>query len=110
MGPGDLWPTGRPDDGGWGAGGRVRHPDFTDPNPFKPEGDLRFAQAIKANGRVILSADYLSADSTVKAEGASHISRAIDIFIDPAAGWGFDNFKPDLDFIVRRHMHVPPNP
>jgi len=93
-----------------GARAVVFDMDFTDPNSTKPQGDERFAQAIKANGRVILSADYLSADSTVGVEGASHISRAMDMFIDPVAGWGFDNFKPDQDFIVRRHMHVPPNP
>ncbi|HEV2694192.1 MAG TPA: CHASE2 domain-containing protein, partial [Verrucomicrobiae bacterium] len=88
-----------------GAKAVVFDMDFTDAHPTKPEGDDRFAQAIKANGRVVLSADY-----TVDAQGASHISRAIDIFIDPAAGWGFDQFKADQDFIVRRHMHVPPNP
>lgn len=88
-----------------GARAVVFDMDFTDPNQFKPEGDQRFARAIKANGRVILSADY-----TVDAEGSSHISRAIDMFIDPAASWGFDQFKADQDFIVRKHLHVPPNP
>ncbi len=79
--------------------------DFTDPHPTKPEGDARFAQAIKANGKVILSADYI-----LTPEGSPSVSRAIDILIDPAAAWGFDQFVADQDFMARRHLHVPPHP
>ncbi len=79
--------------------------DFTDPHPTKPEGDVRFAQAIKANGKVILSADYI-----LTPEGSPSVSRAIDMLIDAAAAWGFDQFVADQDFMARRHLHVPPHP
>jgi adenylate cyclase len=75
---------------------------FTDPHPIKPEGDARFAQAIKANGKVVLGAEF-----TKTGEGSPTISRAIDLLIDPAADWGFVQLRTDQDFIVRRHMHVP---
>jgi adenylate cyclase len=78
---------------------------FTDPHPTKPAGDERFARAIKANGNVILGAEY-----TLTADGSPTIMRAIDQFLDPAADWGFVQLQTDQDFIVRRHLHVPPDP
>jgi len=78
---------------------------FTDPHPTKPAGDESFARAIRANGKVILGAEY-----TLTADGSPTIMRAIDRFIDPAADWGFVQLLADQDFIVRRHLHVPPDP
>ena len=78
---------------------------FTDPHPTKPAGDERFARAIQANGKVILGAEY-----TLTADGSPTIMRAIDMFLDPAADWGFVQLQTDQDFIVRRHLHVPPDP
>jgi len=77
---------------------------FSDTNPEHPEGDERFARAIKANGKVILGADY------TEDQYLSHtFIRAIDPFFDAAAGWGMVQVLQDPDFFVRRHLHVPPN-
>jgi len=75
---------------------------FTDPHPTKPEGDMEFARAIKANGKVVLGAEF-----TVTADGSPTVIRAIDQFLDAAAGWGIVQFQADQDFMVRRHLHVP---
>ncbi len=78
---------------------------FTGANPEHPEGDERFARALKKNGRVILGAEY-----TLTADGNPTIIRAIDPFYDTAASaLGFVQLIPDQDFIVRRHLHVPPH-
>src|SRR2546421_1486335 len=76
---------------------------FSDPNLEHPEGDDRFAKAIKDNGKVILGADYEPTGT-----GSTQITRAIDPFIDAAAGWGFAQVQQDQDFMVRRHLHVSP--
>ena len=75
---------------------------FTDPHPTKPAGDAEFARAIKANGRVILGAEY-----TLTADGSPTVVRAIDAFLDAAADWGIVQFRADQDFMVRQHLHVP---
>ena len=81
---------------------------FSDPNPEHPEGDARFVQAIKANGHVILGADYLPVDSA--AGGGMKFYPPLDAFRDVAAGWGLVQVLPDQDLIVRKHFHVSPNP
>lgn len=78
---------------------------FTDPNRLQPEGDERFTRAIRSAGNVLLGAEY-----TLTADGSPTIIRAIDEFLDPAADWGFVQLKTDQDFVVRRHLHVPPHP
>jgi len=75
---------------------------FTDPHPTKPEGDAEFARAIKANGKVVLGAEY-----TLTADNSPTVIRAIDQFLDVAADWGIVQFQADQDFMVRRHLHVP---
>jgi adenylate cyclase len=75
---------------------------FSDPNQQYPGGDERFARAIKAQGHVILAADYLPGPG-----GAMSIYRAFPELSDAAAGWGMDQVVPDQDFIVRKHFHVP---
>src|ERR1041385_1248390 len=77
---------------------------FTDPHPTKPEGDARFAKAIKANGKVVLGADF-----KFTPEGAPTIYRSMYAFYDAAAANGIVQLATDEDFIVRRHLHVPPN-
>lgn len=77
---------------------------FSDPNPNHPDGDERFARAIKANGKVVLGAEYgLTADHlpTMYPPYAS--------FYEAAAAVGFVELTPEPDFIVRRHLHVPPD-
>jgi adenylate cyclase len=75
---------------------------FSDPNQQFPQGDERFAQAIKANGHVILGADYEQS-----AGGGMTFIRGLPAFYDSAAGWGFVQVPPDQDFEVRQHFHVP---
>ena len=76
---------------------------FSGPNPDHLAGDQRFARAIKANGKVVLGAEY-----DVTAEGNPTLYRPYDLFYDGAATMGFVQVTPDTDFEVRRHLHVPP--
>ena len=84
---------------------------FSDPNSQFPNGDERFARAIKANGHVVLGADYeptTVAGAGASAEGMSFI-RSFDALSDGEAGWGVVQLEPDQDFVVRRPLYVPPN-
>jgi adenylate cyclase len=77
---------------------------FTDHNTDHPEGDERFAKAIKENGKVVLGAQY-----TYTSDGSPTLIRAIDPFYDTAASAsGFVEVLADDDFMVRRHLHAPP--
>ena len=76
---------------------------FSDLNQRQPQGDQKFAEAIKANGRVILGADYTAAAG----EGWT-VTRANPLFSEAAAGWGLVQLAADQDFEVRKHFHVPP--
>jgi adenylate cyclase len=75
---------------------------FSDPNTDFPDGDARFAQAIKANGRVVLGGDY-----EPSAGGGWTLYRGLPDFSDAAAACGMTQVMPDQDFVVRRHFHVP---
>ena len=76
---------------------------FSGTNLNHPDGDKRFARAIKENGKVVLGAEY-----AFTADGSPTLHRAIDPFYDAAASaQGFVQLLPDQDFIVRRHLHVP---
>jgi adenylate cyclase len=77
---------------------------FSGPNDAHPEGDERFARAIKANGKVVLGAEY-----GVTADGNPTLYPPFDPFAEAAAGIGFVELPPDDDFMVRRHLHVPPD-
>jgi adenylate cyclase len=77
---------------------------FSDPNPEHPDGDERFANAIKANGKVVLGADYMPAPG-----GGMTFIRAMPAFRDVAAAWGMVQVLSDQDFVVRQHFHVPQN-
>ena len=74
---------------------------FSDTNEMKLEGDLDFARAIKANGKVILAADLFYTP-----EGSPTVSRPIDPLIDAAADWGIDQLDTDEDLTPRKHLHV----
>ena len=78
---------------------------FTEPNPAKPDGDAEFARAIKANGKVILGAEF-----THTADGSPTVKRAIDQFFDAAADWGIVQLDTDEDLTIRRHLHMPREP
>ncbi len=75
---------------------------FTGTNFEHLDGDARFAQAIKANGKVVLGAEY-----RLLPGGEMTIIRATDSFYDGEAAFGFVQLEPDQDFVVRQHLHVP---
>ena len=76
---------------------------FSGPNPDHPNGDERFARAIKANGRVVLGAEY-----GLTADGLPTMYPPFDPFYEAAAAVGFVELTTDEDFTIRRHLHVPP--
>ena len=78
---------------------------FTDTNSLKLEGDAEFARAIKANGKVILGAEF-----HYTADGSPTVNRAIDPFLDAAADWGIVQLDTEEDLTVRRHLHVERDP
>jgi adenylate cyclase len=78
---------------------------FSDPNTEHPQGDEAFTRALKANGKVVLGADYTPAAG----EGWTFL-RGLDSFSDAAAAWGMVQTLADQDFMVRRQFHVPFNP
>ncbi len=78
---------------------------FTETNTLNLEGDVAFARAIKANGKVVLPADFY-----YTADGSPTVDRAIDPFFDAAAGWGIAQLDTDEDLTVRRQLHVHPDP
>ncbi len=78
---------------------------FSETNATHVPGDERFVRAVRENGKVILAAEYAKTP-----DGSPTMYRAFDALIDAAADWGFDQVATDQDFIVRRHLHVPPDP
>lgn len=76
---------------------------FSTSNDRHPRGDEWFARALKANGKVILAADYQPSH-----EGEwMRVIRASDLLFDAAAGYGLTTIAQDQDFVVRQHLHVP---
>jgi adenylate cyclase len=76
---------------------------FGSPNPDHPEGDERFERALKANGKVVLGADYEPSQ-----DGSNMMLSGVSpVFSNAAAGLGMVNMPVDQDFIVRMHLHVP---
>lgn len=70
-----------------------------------PAADEHLARAIRENGRVILTADYVPAAYS-RAEGYTFIL-PYRPFLAAAAGWGVTQMKTDDDFEVREHYHGP---
>ena len=85
-----------------GANAVVFDISFNDPNPAHPDGDQRFARAIKANGRVVMAAEY-----TFTPEGNPTLIPPYAPFAEGAAALGFVQLLSSQDFLVRRHLHVP---
>ncbi len=77
---------------------------FSDPSA-NPAADQHFARALRANGRVILAADYVPAGFGL-AEGRT-TTLPIDALRNAAAGWGISQLIAHPDFLVRRHYHGP---
>jgi len=79
---------------------------FTNPGP-DPQADREFADAIRANGRVVLGTE-LSASS--RATGGAESLRSLtlslpqDELLDAAAAWGLAYSQVDEDFTARRHF------
>ncbi len=70
--------------------------------------DRELAEAIHANGRVVLAAEInRSSRGTAQVEGIKslQLSMPAKTFLDAAAAWGVANARVDDDFIVRRHFH-----
>ncbi|MGC8743706.1 MAG: CHASE2 domain-containing protein [Verrucomicrobiia bacterium] len=79
---------------------------FSGAHPKNPQGDYEFANAIKRNGKVVLGAEFM-VDSV---SGGPTFSRAYDPLYDAAAcPLGIVQVYADQDFMVRRHLHVPPS-
>ena len=70
-----------------------------------PAADDHLARAIRENGRVILTADYVPA-AHGRAEGYTLIQPYAPL-LTAAAGWGVTQVKADDDFEVREHYHGP---
>lgn len=79
---------------------------FSGAHPKNPDGDYEFAKAIKRNGKVVLGAEFMIDSVT----GGPTFSRAYDPLFDAAAcPLGIVQVYADQDFMVRRHLHVPPS-
>ena len=69
--------------------------------------DQAFAEALRANGRVVLAAELSrSSRATPQAEGIEslQLSTPAESFLDAAATWGIANASMDDDFVVRRQF------
>ena len=71
---------------------------FSDPITNHPGADDRFAQAIQANGRVILAADTRTIGTKAK-----KVTPPFDPLANAAAALGFDDVTPGPDLVVREH-------
>ena len=74
--------------------------------------DLEFADALRANGHVVLAAEVSqSSRETLQAEGIKALQLTLPAkpFRDAAAAWGIANVSVDDDFAVRRQFLRLPN-
>ena len=78
---------------------------FTDPNTNNPAADETLANAMKANGRVVLGAD-LFRQGYKRKKGIP----PFDLVVDKAAGFGLVELFPDYDLTVRMHTPEADNP
>ena len=72
-----------------------------------PSADQQFADAIRANGRVVLAAELSqSSRDTPQVEGIKSLQLFMPtkLFLDAAATWGVANASMDDDFVVRRQF------
>lgn len=77
---------------------------FSDPGR-DPQADEKLAQAIKANGSVVLAADYTPAASGMEAKA---LTLPYEPFKEAALDhWGIPQFEESQDLVVREHYHGP---
>src|ERR1041384_6984204 len=75
---------------------------FSDPGP-NAAIDKKFADAIKAFGKVVLCADYVQTPHPGQRKPAESLYLPLEIFRQAGADWGLDSLWLDSDFAVRRH-------
>ena len=79
---------------------------FSDPGP-DAAADLQFADAIRANGRVVLAGELnRNSRATSQAEGIKTMQPTLPDpqLLHAAATWGLANLIVDNDFVVRKHF------
>ncbi len=81
---------------------------FSDPGP-DPAIDEQFAQAIKANGKVILAADFRPAAPGETVVLAKKYDPPLELFSSAAADYGSAEMFPDDDLINRQHVPMSPD-
>ena len=82
---------------------------LTDPGP-DPGADRVLAEAIRAQGSVVLAADYAPAGQSFTSGQLTEVTTLVlpdEGFQRAAAAWGLAQVQPDPDFIVRQHYHGP---
>jgi adenylate cyclase len=80
---------------------------FTDPANVcetNDPTDLIFAQAIKANGRVVLGADEVVTSYGSRAVTVREIKLPIDLLLENAATIASVETMPEVDLVIRRHL------
>jgi adenylate cyclase len=76
---------------------------FSDPGP-NPQADKELADAIRANGKVVLAADYVPAGYGREVVEGKQIVPPYAPFTDTAAAIGSDEMNPDDDLVLRQHL------
>jgi PAS domain S-box-containing protein len=76
---------------------------FSDPGP-DPKADQEFVRALKANGRVVLGADYAPGEAR-NSISFKTITQVYAPFAQAANRIGLVVLQPDSDFLVRQHFH-----
>ena len=82
---------------------------FTDPGP-DPDADRELAEALRAQGNVVLAADYAPAGQSFTSGQLTEVTTLIlpeEKLQAAAASWGLAQLQPDSDFLVRQHYHGP---
>lgn len=76
---------------------------FSDPGP-SPEADQRLAQAMRANGRVVLAADLVTTGYGRDGAGMRTVVPPHEAFSEAAVAVGTAEMHPDDDLFVRQHL------
>jgi len=78
---------------------------FSDAGP-NPQADKELADAIRANGKVVLAADYVPAGYGQELVKGKQIVPPYAPFSDAAAAIGSDEMNPDDDLVLRQHIPI----
>jgi adenylate cyclase len=81
---------------------------FSDPGS-NPQTDQELANAIRANGKVVLAADYVPTGYGRAGVDAYQIVPPYDPFLDAAAAIGSDEMNPDDDLVMRKQILMLPD-